>query len=29
MFDSVKQKRPIHSPLLYGGFSFHIQGIND
>jgi hypothetical protein len=26
MSDSVKQKRPIHCPLFYGGFSFHMQG---
>jgi hypothetical protein len=28
MSDSVKQKRPIHCPLFYGGFSFHMQGIS-
>jgi len=29
MSDSVKQKTPIHCPLFYGGFSFHMHGIAD
>jgi hypothetical protein len=28
MSDSVKQKKPIHYPLFYGGFSFHMQGMS-
>ena len=28
MSDSVKQKKPIHCPPFYRGFSFHMQGIS-
>jgi len=29
MSDSVKQKKPIHCRLHFGGFSLHMQGIGD
>jgi len=28
MFDGVKQKKPIHCSMFYGGFSFHMHGIS-